>query len=443
MRVKKALQGHPESPRLWAQLIDKIIQNLGFTPCHHEPCLYVNKSYNGNLVYFLRQVDDFAVSSSSVDISENVIEAINSKLSIQIKSLGTIHRFNGVDIDQTRNYIKVYNQRYIEKILADKNWLDASIPNNTYATHIPMHHDNEFNKNIEEATPIPITELSSVEKEMGFTYRQGIGELLYALIMCRPDISYPVIKLSQYSTRPARIHFEAVRGIYQYLKTTRDQGIHFWRQQPRADLPLTPDPVTYTDYHNYEPHESKSTANASTMDIHVDASYANDSTHRKSVTGIIARLAGGTILYKTTFQAIVALSSTEAEFIAACEAGKHSLYIRSILEDVGLEQTEATIVYEDNQGAIAMANAGKPTKRTRHIDTRHFAILSWVEQDLLTLKRIPTGDNSSDSMTKNTPKILFNRHKDHIMGFTKPTYVDTYTVQTLHTQILPALSKGG
>ncbi len=135
------------------------------------------------------------------------------------------------------------------------------------------------------------------------------------------------------------MHFEAVRGIYQYLKTTRDQGIHFWQKQPRTDLPLTPDPVTYTDYHSYEPHESKLTANPSTMDIHVDASYANDSTHRKSVTGIIARLAGGTILYKTTFHAIVALSSTEAEFIATCEAVKPSLYIRSILEYLVLEQT--------------------------------------------------------------------------------------------------------
>ena len=191
------------------------------------------------------------------------------------------------------------------------------------------------------------------------------------------------------------------------------------------------------------PDDSKTTNDPTIVDIHVDASYANDTEHRKSVTGIIARLAGGTILYKTTFQDIVALSSTEAECIAACDAGKNSLYIRSIMEDIGLEQTEATIIFEDNQGAIAMANAGKPTKRTRHIDTRHFAILSWVEQDLITLQRIPTGDNSSDAMTKNTPKILFNRHKDHIMGNNKPEYVKSYIVQHIHTRPTTVSSKGG
>ena len=113
------------------------------------------------------------------------------------------------------------------------------------------------------------------------------------------------------------------------------------------------------------------------------------------------------------------------------------------MEDIGLEQTEATIIFEDNQGAIAMANAGKPTKRTRQIDTRHFAILSWVEQDLITLQRIPTGDNSSDAMTKNTPKILFNRHKDHIMGNNKPEYVRSYIVQHIHTRSTTVSSKGG
>ena len=75
------------------------------------------------------------------------------------------------------------------------------------------------------------------------------------------------------------------------------------------------------------------------------------------------------------------MSSTEAEFIAACDAGKNSLYIRSILEDMKLPQDDAPIIYEDNQGAIALANAGRPTKRTKHIGTGHFAILSWVEQD--------------------------------------------------------------
>ena len=70
---------------------------------------------------------------------------------------------------------------------------------------------------------------------------------------------------------------------------------------------------------------------------------------------------------RNTNQAIIALSSTETEFIAACEAGKYLLYLRTILSEIGLPQTAATVLYEDNQGALLMANAQKPTiKRGTH-----------------------------------------------------------------------------
>ena len=119
----------------------------------------------------------------------------------------------------------------------------------------------------------------------------------------------------------------------------------------------------------------------------------------------------------------MALSSTEAEFIAACEAAKIILYIRLILDDVGIDQNEATTLYEDNQGALLMANAGQPTKRTRHMDTKFFAIQHWVDTDLLTLQRIDTSDNESDTMTKNLVRTLFYRHQDYIMGRVIPEYV--------------------
>ena len=171
MRVKKALQGHPESPRLWATLIKKIILYLNFKPCYHEPCLYVNKNFQGKTVYFLRQVDDFAVSSTSTSICNAVISAINSQMTIVIKSLGTVNRFNGVDIDQTREYIKISNRTYIRKILSSKGWLDATIPENDTIKYTPMHNDNAYNTMVDNSTPIPGKELHAIEKIMGFTYK--------------------------------------------------------------------------------------------------------------------------------------------------------------------------------------------------------------------------------------------------------------------------------
>ena len=68
------------------------------------------------------------------------------------------------------------------------------------------------------------------------------------------------------------------------------------------------------------------------------------------------------------------MSSTEAEFIAAYDAVKVILYVRSILEDIGISQDSATTVYEDNQGALIMANSGQPTRRTRCVDTTFLAL---------------------------------------------------------------------
>ena len=101
VRVHKAIQGHPESPRLWAILINKIITDMGFKSCKHEPCLYYHPNYKGEKIYFLRQVDDFAISSTNIDFANEIIDVIDNHMTIKVKPLGIIERFNGVDIKQT------------------------------------------------------------------------------------------------------------------------------------------------------------------------------------------------------------------------------------------------------------------------------------------------------------------------------------------------------
>ena len=98
------------------------------------------------------------------------------------------------------------------------------------------------------------------------------------------------------------------------------------------------------------------------------------------------------------------------------------MYVRSILDQLGIPQNEATTLYEDNQGALLMANQQQPTKRTRHMDIKHFVIQQWVEQDLIRLKRINTTDNYSDVLTKATGRTIFYRHMNYILGKIVPQY---------------------
>ena len=132
--------------------------------------------------------------------------------------------------------------------------------------------------------------------------------------------------------------------------------------------------------------------------------------------------AGAVVAYKLAYQKSVADSSTEAEFYALVECAKMMLYLRSVLEDLGINQTFATPIFEDNKGAIDIVRSGKPTKRVRHVDTKQFIIIDWVEIDLVDVLKISTHDNSSDVLTKALPKALLYRHNEVLMGKIRPPY---------------------
>ena len=144
------------------------------------------------------------------------------------------------------------------------------------------------------------------------------------------------------------------------------------------------------------------------------------------MAGTCIRLARGTIAYKTQLLKIVAQSSTEAEFMGACHAGKLILFVRSILWDLGIPQSAATLLYEDNDACTAMANAQKPTTRIRHIDIRFNVLCQWVEQDLVKLERVDTSVNMSDHYTKQLGPTLFHRHIDYILGRVPSNYSHYY-----------------
>lgn len=247
------------------------------------------------------------------------------------------------------------------------------------------------------------------------------------MVTCRPDISFPLIKLSQCSGNPGEVHYKAIISIFQYLHATQEQGITFWRTEPHSELDAHPNPKLHKS--NYDPNNMVAMDTPNVLHGAVDSDWADDTSHRKTVSGIILRLAGGTIYYKTKYQDTVAHSTTEAEFTAVCEAGKAILYIRSILDEINVPQERATSLFIDNHGALLMGNAQKPTHgRTRHMEIKKFALTEWIQRDLIILRRITTADNYADGMTKQTGRQLFYRHFDYILGNIPPQYTTVKTV---------------
>jgi hypothetical protein len=336
-----------------------------------------------------------------------------------MKRQGLLSHYNGIDIIQTRDYVTLHVGLYLRKIVSNHGW------NDMHRITLPMSADNEHIRSLDTA-PAP-SSADSAKLEGLFRYRGAIGELIWAMITCRPEISFPVTKLSQFATAPAKLHYDAVKRIFRYLNGTLDHGLTYWRTTPHASLPSLSPPLRLQATVDLPLSHDVSDATEKYISTavlgYVDSDWASDIRHRRSISGIVFKLAGAAIAWKCRVQPTVSLSSTEAEFLAASDAGRMALYLRSILDELSVSQQFATVIYEDNRGALLMASAAQPTKQSRHIDIREYALLDWVERDLISLEDVASGLNASDILTKQTGPLLFARHVDNLTGRLPPPYV--------------------
>jgi hypothetical protein len=317
--ILKNLQGHPEAPRQWSRHIDTILKQHGFCPTVHAPCIY-RATYHDENVLFLRQVDDFAIATNQEALYTSICNALDSHLRVPMKRQGLLTHYNGIDIIQTRDYITLHVGSYIRRIIESHGWTDM------HRVTLPMSSDNDHIRLLDSASP-PVSDSDRILLEKLFRYRGGVGELIWAMITTRPEVSFPVTKLSQFSTAPAAVHYTAVKRVFRYLNSTADDGLTYWRTAPHPLLPALPPPprlaapVDHPLTHDVSDAVEKYSPTA--ILGYVDSDWAADIRHRRSISGIVFKLAGAAIAWKCRIQPTVSLSSTEAEFLAASDAGKN------------------------------------------------------------------------------------------------------------------------
>ena len=136
--------------------------------------------------------------------------------------------------------MKVSCAIYLRKIIQGHGWEN---PTHKFPTASPMNNEKKYLSELENATS-PTDDIAQVtfQKDMGFAYHQAVGELLFTTITCRPDTLYCIIKLSQYNSRPARIHYIAVKRVFRYLRDTIEDGLHYWRDHLHPVLLNAPCP---------------------------------------------------------------------------------------------------------------------------------------------------------------------------------------------------------
>jgi hypothetical protein len=403
---------------LWEKHICSILLSpeFGFKSTTHDHSIY-SANVNGIKILMLRQVDDFALACPTEDIAQDIYTRIGQRLQLPseaeapFKYLGLLQDFNGLDIEQYADCIKISCTKYIEQVLRTHMW-DQPSSNPAPKPTAPLPVD-AVTSLYEHMGPLENTpEHAEIMVKHGFAYRTLLGELLYAYVTCRPDIGYSTITLSKFSTCPHDHHYAMLKKVAKYLRATKDWGIIYRKPQLDPTLPksswirsvhpseLPPFPIT----------------DLSDLAGFLDAAHANDLRNRRSTTGYAFVLCGGAISYRCKTQSITATSSTEAEFMAAVMTAKHAKYLRAIMTQLGFAPTGPTVLFCDNQSAINMINARVPTERSRHIDIQHFAIQDWKDAADIIMEFIPGIINPSDDLTKPLGWVLHERHARRIMG---------------------------
>ena len=120
-------------------------------------------------------------------------------------------------------------------------------------------------------------------------------------------------------------------------------------------------------------------------------------------------LAKGAVSWLSKKQATVALSTTEAEYVALSTATQEAIWLRRLLTDLGKPLEEPIVINEDNQGAITMAKNPVGHARTKHIDKRYHFVREGVQNGTIILKYVATDEMIADILTKPLPKHPFEK----------------------------------
>ena len=141
-----------------------------------------------------------------------------------------------------------------------------------------------------------------------------------------------------------------------------------------------------------------------------NSDFAGDIDGRKSISGYVIYLQGCPILWRSKGQKSVSLLSTEAEYMAVSEITTEILFIKSMLEFLGVKVELPIEVNVDNIGAIYLSKSATSSNQTRHIDTRYHFVREYIENGILKIVFVKSEDNNADIMTKNLCICLYDKH---------------------------------
>jgi transposase InsO family protein len=363
-KLSKALYGLKQAPRAWYECLRDFLIDNGFKVGKADPTLFT-KTIANDLFVCQIYVDDIIFGSTNKSICEEFSRIMIQKF--EMSMMGELKYFQGFQVKQLQEGTFISQTKYIKYILTKFGMKDAKPIKTSMGTN--GHLDLDMGG-------------KSVDQKV---YRSMIGSLLY-LCASRPDIMLSLCMCARFQADPKEVHLRAVKRIMRYLVYTPKFGLWY----PRGS---SFDLIDYSD-----------------------ANWAGCKLDRKSTSGTCQFLGRSLVSWASKKQNSVALSTTEAEYIAAGHCCAQLLWMRQTLRDYGYKFSKVPLLC-DNESAIRMAENPVEHSRTKHIAIRYHFLRDHQQKWDIEISYVSTKEQLADIFTKPLDEQSFTklRHELNIL----------------------------
>lgn len=377
-KLHKGLYGLRQASRQWQDELFSTLRSLQFFPCPYDPSVYFYfGSASSLLIAIAVWVDDLLVyAPPDLDLLSKLKLQLQKKYTITDK--GPLSEFLGIRFtrNSVQHTIKIDQKSYLLSILQRFNML--------YANPVPTPAIPENKLSLADA-PSDDGQRSLMAS---IPYQAAVGSLLYLAVCTRPDIAAAVSNVARFMQNPGPRHWEAIKRIFRYLVGTLEFGIVF------------------TGNHSTTP----------SVYAESDATWAStDPDSYKSVTGFVTFLNGSPISWRSIKQKVTALSSTEAEYIAASTCARDIIWVRSFFISMRLPLLAPTIIYSDNRGCIDLSINAINHEHNKHILLKFHFVKEAADKNFIVLVYKSTQELVADLLTKPVRPPRFDSLRYHLV----------------------------
>ena len=368
--LDKSIYGLVQAARQFhRKLISVLTTKMNFKKCSGDECLLMRENEGGSVVICV-YIDDTLCAGHKEALTLFKQEL---KTYFATKEEGKLEEYVGCQIKKINEKCIIMHQTELLKKI--ERTFGADLEQMT-SRGMPFGTNNRIVRPGEGEKLITKSEQTK--------YRSGIGMLLYLVKFSRPDLSNAVRELSKVNDGATAEHMKDLMRVIKFAIDTKHKVLVY--------------KVLTMKENKWE------------MKAFCDSDWAGDADDSRSITGFCIFLNGCLISWKSRGQKTVTLSSSEAEYVAVSEVCTEVLFIKTIMDFLGLEISLPITVFCDNIGAIYIANNPKNNGRTKHINVKYHFIREYVIDGTVQINFVRSEENLADPFTKNVSRDSYEKH---------------------------------